>query len=114
MTAGQMRSKTAGFAETGGNHGIQIANWRPYQKNSLQGFFSASLPSGLIFHELMLHAREGSRWIAFPAREWKNAAGERQYARFIEFRDRESNDRFRDSVLQALDQYFASGEGTAS
>jgi hypothetical protein len=106
----QMRPKPAGIAESGGSRGIRITNWRPYQKNSLKGFFDASLPSGLQFHELMLHERNGSRWVAFPAREWKNGAGERQYARFVDFRDRESQDRFRDAVLTALDQHIAASD----
>lgn len=109
-----MKSKPAGSTEAAGNRGIRITNWRPYQKNTLKGFFSASLPSGLTFHELMLHEKNGSRWIAFPAREWKNAQGERQYARFIDFQNRESSDRFRDSVLAALDNYIATGAGPAS
>ena len=114
MTNGQIKPKPAGFTEADGNREIRISNWRPYQKNTLQGFFTASLPSGLVFHELMLHERNGSKWIAFPAREWKNAAGEKQYARFVEFRDRESADRFRDAVLMALDEHIAaSGGGVA-
>jgi len=36
----------------------------------------------------MLHERNDIRWISFPAHEWHNAAGEKQYARFVEFRDR--------------------------
>jgi len=46
------------------------------------------LPSGLVFHDVMLHERNDIRWISFPAHEWHNAADEKQYARFVEFRDR--------------------------
>jgi hypothetical protein len=52
----------------------------------------------------MLHEKNDSRWISFPAREWKDAEGNKQYARFIEFSSRKASDRFRDQVLQALDE----------
>jgi hypothetical protein len=72
----------------------------------LKAFFSAILPSGLVFHDLMLHEKNSSRWISFPAREYKDATGNKQYARFIEFTDRAVADRFRDAVLEALDRYL--------
>ena len=93
-------------AASNGGHQIIITEWKPYSKNTLVGFFSATLPSGLILHDLMLHDRNGARWVAFPSREWKDAQGEKQYARFIEFRDRPAADRFRDAVLDALDRHL--------
>jgi hypothetical protein len=89
---------------------IVISDWKPYEKNSLRGFFTATLPSGLVFHKLMLHERNGARWIAFPAREWVDAQGKKQFARFIEFTNREAADRFRDQVLAALDRYLETQE----
>jgi hypothetical protein len=91
----------------GGHREIIIADWKPHEKNTLKGFFTASLPSGLVFHDLMLHERNGARWIAFPAREWKDAEGNRQFARFVEFSSRKAGERFRDQVLAALDKHLA-------
>jgi hypothetical protein len=93
-------------ARNGGHREIVIAAWRPHRKNSLVGFFTATLPSGLVLHDLMLHERNGARWISFPAREWKNAQGEKQYARLIGFSSRAADDRFRDQVLAALDKHL--------
>jgi hypothetical protein len=59
-----------------------------HEKKSLRGFFTATLPSGLVLHDLTLHERNGERWIGFPAREWINAKGEKQYTRFAEFASR--------------------------
>jgi hypothetical protein len=94
--------------ESAGHREITIADWKPHEKNTLKGFFTATLPSGLIFHDLMLHQKGASRWIAFPSREWKDAEGNRQYARFVEFASRRVADRFRDAVLAALDKYMES------
>ena len=94
----------------GGHREITIADWRPHSKGTLVGFFSATLPSGMILHNLMLHEKGEARWIGLPAREWTNDQGERQYAKLIEFRDRAAADRFRRGVLDALDQHLRGGE----
>jgi hypothetical protein len=98
------KTKPAGV--NGGYREIVISDWRPHSKNSLCGFFTATLPSGLVFHNLMLHRRGDARWIAFPAREWKDADGNLQFSRFIDFKDRVSAQRFRDAVLAALDKHL--------
>src|SRR5262245_57394416 len=85
-----------------GGHQITISDCKPHQKNTLQGFFSATLPSGLVFHSLMLHERNCQRWISFPAREYIDVNGEKQYARFVDFISRERANPFRDQILAAL------------
>jgi hypothetical protein len=85
---------------------IEIIKWRSHIKGTLVGFFSATMPSGMVFHSLMLHEKGAARWIAFPAREWVDSGGQKQYARFIEFRDRTTADKFRDLALAALDQFL--------
>jgi hypothetical protein len=90
----------------GGHREISVSGWKPHPKNSLRGFFTATLPSGMVLHDVMLHERDGARWIAFPAREWKDAEGNRQFARFIEFSSRTVANRFRDAVLDALDRHL--------
>ena len=85
---------------------IQIIDWKPRIKNTLCGSFGVILPSGMIIHNLMLHSKDGSRWIGLPAREWTDSTGKKQYARFIEFVDRATADDFRDALLQALDAYL--------
>jgi hypothetical protein len=94
---------------TGGHREIQISDWKPHNKGTLVGFFSATLPSGLVLHGLMLHRQGEARWIGYPAREYVDQFGTKQYARIIEFTDRATADRFRDAVLDALDQYLAGG-----
>ena len=66
----------------------------------------ATLPSGLILNSLMLHERNGARWVGLPAREWTNTEGVKQFAKLVEFADRRTADKFRDSVLDALDQHL--------
>ena len=103
-----MTARPVPAADSG--RGITISDWKPYQKNTLQGFFTATLPSGLVLHDLMLHERNGKRWISFPSRGWKNAEGEQQWSPYVEFADRAAADRFRDQTLAALDKHLATAE----
>jgi len=90
----------------GGHREIIIADWKPRIQNTLRGFFSATLPSGIVLHNLMLHEKGETRWIGVPAREWTNDQGTKQYAKLIEFRDRATANRFRDALLEALDRHL--------
>jgi hypothetical protein len=89
---------------------ITITNWQPRIRNTMRGFFSATLPSGMILHRLMLHERGESRWVGLPGREWVNERGGKEFANLIEFRDRATGDRFRAALLQALDRYLEHSE----
>jgi hypothetical protein len=93
-------------ASDGGHREIIITDWRPHEKNSLKGFFSATLPSGLILRDLMLHERNGARWISFWAREWADSGGVKHYAQLVQFTDRRTADEFRRDVLDALDRHL--------
>ena len=104
------KTKPAATGADGGHREIKIADWRPHSKGSLAGFFTASMPSGIVFHDLMLHKRDGSRWISFPARGYKDAQGERQFARWIDFATKADRDRFQSGVLAVLDRFINSGQ----
>jgi hypothetical protein len=93
-------------ASDGGHREILIGDWKPHSKNTLRGFFTATLPSGMVLHNLMLHEKGEARWIGLPAKEWTDTNGAKQYSRFIEFRDRDTADRFRDQMLDALDKHL--------
>jgi hypothetical protein len=60
----------------------------------------------MIINGCMLHEKGDARWISFPAKEYTDNQGQKQFARFVEFTDKRIADRFRDLTLQALDRYF--------
>jgi hypothetical protein len=99
-------AKPAAGDNNGGHRSIIVAEWKPLTKNTLRGFLSVNLPSGMVIHNLTVHEKGGARWVGLPAREWTNDQGVKQYAKLIEFRDRATANRFCDAVLAALDQYL--------
>lgn len=83
---------------------IEISEWKTYERNTLKGFFTATLPSGMVLHHLMLHKKGEARWISAPAREAKDENGNAQFLPFLTFTTPDTRNRFRDSILAALDE----------
>lgn len=83
---------------------IEISDWKTYERNTLKGFFTATLPSGMVLHHLMLHQKGESRWISTPARETKDEKGNAQFFPFLTFIDTDHRNWFRDTILKALDE----------
>ena len=90
---------------------ICISGWKARESGTLRGFFSAILPSGLELHELMLHHRDGSWWLSFPAKPLLGADGTalrdergkiRYSAPLISLAPRDARERFNQAVLDAL------------
>jgi len=88
--------------------GFIVREWKPYSKNTLVGFLSLELPSGLIIHNVMLHERSNSRWVTMPAREYQKD-GEKTWMPLIEFADKETREAFQERALEAIDAHLAGG-----
>ena len=93
--------------------GVMVSDWKARSSGTLVGFFSASLPSGLELHELMVHHRDGSWWLSFPSKPMLAADGAalrddsgkvRYSAPLVSFATRQARDRFIEQVLEALRQ----------
>lgn len=80
--------------------------FKPFEKNTLRGFVSLELPSGLILHGFTLHEKNGSRWIGMPAKEFTKSDGIKSWVPQIEFASKEARDRFQAAALGAVDDYL--------
>jgi hypothetical protein len=89
------------------------SDWRVVEKNTLRGFFTLALPSGLIFRDCPIHRKADKRWIALPARPQIDgdgqlrrdpATGKILYVQIIEFTAREQREQFQTAALEAVDK----------
>jgi hypothetical protein len=56
---------------------IEITDWKPYNKNTLRGFFTIQIMDyGFEIHDCMLHEKGTRKWISFPSKPWTNATGD--------------------------------------
>jgi hypothetical protein len=96
---------------------IVVSEGRPLRKGeSLQGFLTLRLPSGLTLHDCTLHERaNGARWIGLPARSYTQRDGTPAWARLVDFASKVAQARFQRLAKDAVDKYFAAhpDEGTS-
>jgi hypothetical protein len=65
---------------------IRCIRFRPYQKNTLQGFADLHLVrTGLIIKDCCFHEKNGKHWIGFPARPYQSQEGTTLWSPLIEF-----------------------------
>jgi DNA-binding cell septation regulator SpoVG len=93
---------------------VFVTRWAPVRNPSgaTRAYFSVELPSGLVVNDLRLMAgkKGGGHWIGMPARPMldrdgnpkRDENGKAIWNDTIEFRDRETRDRFAELILEAL------------
>jgi DNA-binding cell septation regulator SpoVG len=88
-----------------GDRAFLVIDWKPFEKNTLKGFVSLTLPSGLTIHNITVHQKGDARWVSMPSRAYKKPDGSETWQPIIEFATKEAQKRFRDATLAALDAY---------
>ena len=88
---------------------IVVSDWCPLRKaDSLQGFLTLTLPSGIVIHDCTWHKRDdGACWIGLPAWQYQKADGSTAWARIVDFADCEAQRRFQKFAKEAVERYFA-------
>jgi hypothetical protein len=71
-----------------------IRNFKPYEKNTLKGFFDLRLASGMILCGCTLHEKNNRFWIGLPAKPYTTDSGSQTWAKLIDFEDKKTHERF--------------------
>ena len=90
-------------------HGFLVREWRPFERNTLRGFLSLELPSGMIIRDCTVHGKNNSRWVGMPARPYEKD-GAKTWSPLIEFASKEARDKFQACALAAFDKHLAEAE----
>jgi hypothetical protein len=87
---------------------IKILNLKPFEKNTLKGFFDLELAdSGMILRGCTLHDRDGKRWIGYPGRPCRKDDGAEGWANIIDFVDNKAKYSFAKEALPHVLRAFA-------
>lgn len=96
---------------------MRASDWRPLERNTLRGFLTLELPSGLILHECTYHRTvTGAEWIGLPGRPQLDREGKQRkdpdtgkslYVSIVELRGKEQRDRFQAAALAAVHELLA-------
>lgn len=84
----------------------RVANWKPVEKDTLLGFLSIILPSGLVINNCSLHRKGAERWIGLPARLYNRGDGTTAYAPVIDFIGSRHRRHFQAAALDAVDRFL--------
>jgi hypothetical protein len=85
------------------------SDWKPLQRNTLRGFLTAHLPSGMNLHDISVHCRDGTWW-ASPASKpslgadgtaMRDADGRIRYSPIVSF-EKTARQRFSNAIIAAL------------
>ena len=79
------------------------SDWKPHAKNTLLGFFTLTMPSGLLIKECSYHERDGKRWVSFPGKPYRGNDGETKYANIIEIFDKAVFAKFQEYACAAVE-----------
>jgi hypothetical protein len=90
---------------------IRASDWRAFERNTLRGFITLTLPSGMVIKECTVHHKDGREWIGLPGRPQLDRdgtprkdpnTGKLLYSNVIEIPDREARERFQAAALAAV------------
>lgn len=89
---------------------IIVTEWKPLRRNSMRGFMTATLPSGMILHDIVVHVSDAGPWAAPPSKpmigrdgvSMKDAAGKARYSPIISFADKATRERWSSAMIAAL------------
>lgn len=90
--------------------GVAIKEWRPLQRGALRGFAVVEMPSGMILYDVTIFSGIQGLWASPPSKPaiGKDGApvvghnGKPKYNPVVAFRDRATQQRWSDSVCEAL------------
>lgn len=86
---------------------MEIMKYKPVGKGSLVATFNLKIPKwgNFIINEMKYFNKNGQRWIAFPSKEYEKE-GEKKYYHLNNFEAPEMQEKFRDQVIKAIDDYL--------
>jgi hypothetical protein len=90
---------------------MRAVAWRPYQKGSLQGFFTLVLDSGMEIEGCGYHTKNGKSWVSFPGKSYTNEQGETKYQSIIRIPDERRWRQFQELAKKAVTEAMQGQEG---
>lgn len=92
--------------------GITVLGWKAVKKNTLLGFMTVRLPSGLIITDITVHVLNGKTWVSLPGKPMLDrdgqamrdpVTGKPKFTKILEWADKATADRFSAAVITALE-----------
>lgn len=82
---------------------VIASNLKLINKNTLVAAVDLEIPAWkIIFRRCLWLRNSSSEWVNFPAREWTDADGKKQFANLLDFTNHDVRSRFQKAALAAI------------
>jgi hypothetical protein len=89
---------------------LRLIDWRPLSKNTMRGFVSVEMASGLVIHDAIVHAGKYGPWVALPGKPQLDQNGQPRrspdgkllYTSLLSWRSKPIADQFSRAVVSEL------------
>lgn len=87
---------------------IEILNFKKIDKNTLKGSCEIRLPKcgGMIIGDICYFQDGNKDWVTMPSKQYESE-GKRKYWPYIRFEDKDTNERFKRSICDAIREYLS-------
>lgn len=91
---------------------IEVISVNPINKGDMLASVSVYIaPWKLKIHKVGVFQKGENRWVSLPKEKYETRDGETKYTPILEFNDNGVEKRFRDQIMQAVDDYiYRNGE----
>lgn len=88
---------------------IEILKFEHLNKGALVARFTCKMMKwgGLNIRECTLFNNGTKRWINLPSRQYEDSEGKKKYYPFIAFEERNLDEKFKETIMKAVDEYMA-------
>jgi hypothetical protein len=89
---------------------IEVIKFKSHKNGCLLGFADIFVKKmGLEINGVTIAEKNGKKWVNMPSKEYTNEQGEKKYAPIIRFRDKDVQERFCKTVLEAIVEAMPQG-----
>ena len=90
--------------------GVIIEEFKAVSRNSLRGFARVRMPSGVIFHDVGIYGKDGTRWASPPSKPMLGRDGAQikrdgkpRWTPVVSFAAKEVRDKFSGAIIAAIE-----------
>lgn len=89
---------------------MRATDFKALERNTLRGFFTLHLDSGLVIHDCSYHERDDKQWVGLPSkpqldREGRHRVddkGKKLYLPVLDFKDKATREKFQLGAVRAV------------
>ena len=88
---------------------MKVSNFKPFEKNTLRGFFTLEVAPGLEISDCTYHVQNDKSWFGFPGVPWTDKDGKKTYKNIISIPDKALLEKVQREACRQLKEIMTTG-----